>query len=502
MKKSSKEKKTTSKGSGADASQESRRVKLREHTAFKKSGKEEEKGRVPVWVKESTLDYERQLHDLQIELMKMQSRVRADGLRIVMLFEGRDAAGKGGTIKRFTEHMNPRGARVVALEIPSDKERTQWYFQRYVANLPTAGEIVFFDRSWYNRAMVEPVMGFCTDQENKRFLKDVPLFERMLVKDGIKLFKFYFSVSKKEQLRRFRSRHGDLLRQYKISPVDELAQELWDQYTVKKFQMLSETNRTIAPWTIVRSDVKKLARLNCIKFVLSQIDYSDKAPAELLDDRPRHHHLRHRRAQDDGGQLDEAQVPSGLVRFDDSDVGQRPIPLSPIEPKANHPHVGNLESQIVDLGVDLAPIGLVDQHTGFERGRLAGREIAQQIAQGVAGVDDVLHHQDMPFGDTAPQVHDHPDGAGGFGGIGVGRQGHEVYGARDGELPREIGQENERPLEDADHQEVVDAGVVLGDLTGKLGDLFLDGLGADQDPGFAHCDASRGHVSTTRNMRR
>ena len=235
-----------------------------------------------MWVKESTLDYERQLHDLQIELMKMQSRVRADGLRIVMLFEGRDAAGKGGTIKRFTEHMNPRGARVVALEIPSDKERTQWYFQRYVANLPTAGEIVFFDRSWYNRAMVEPVMGFCTDQENKRFLKDVPLFERMLVKDGIKLFKFYFSVSKKEQLRRFRSRHGDLLRQYKISPVDELAQELWDQYTVKKFQMLSETNRTIAPWTIVRSDVKKLARLNCIKFVLSQIDYSDKAPAELL----------------------------------------------------------------------------------------------------------------------------------------------------------------------------------------------------------------------------
>ncbi len=282
MKKSSREKEAPAKGSSADPSSKSGRVKLREHTAFKNSGKEKEKGRVPVWVKESTLDYERQLHDLQIELMKMQSRVRADGLRIVMLFEGRDAAGKGGTIKRFTEHMNPRGARVVALEIPSDKERKQWYFQRYVANLPTAGEIVFFDRSWYNRAMVEPVMGFCTDQENKRFLKDVPLFERMLVKDGIKMFKFYFSVSKKEQLRRFRSRHGDLLRQYKISPVDELAQELWDQYTVKKFQMLSETNRTIAPWTIVRSDVKKLARLNCIKFVLSQIDYSDKASAELL----------------------------------------------------------------------------------------------------------------------------------------------------------------------------------------------------------------------------
>ncbi|MCW8984522.1 MAG: hypothetical protein OQK55_04205, partial [Thermoanaerobaculales bacterium] len=184
------------------------RVKLREHTAFKNSEKDKEKDRVPVWVKETTLDYEQELHRLQIELMKMQSQVRADGMRIVMLFEGRDAAGKGGTIKRFTEHMSPRGARVVALEKPSDRERTQWYFQRYVAHLPAAGEIVFFDRSWYNRAMVEPAMGFCTDQENKRFLKDVPLFERMLVKDGIKLFKFYFSVSKKEQLRRFKSRHG------------------------------------------------------------------------------------------------------------------------------------------------------------------------------------------------------------------------------------------------------------------------------------------------------
>jgi polyphosphate kinase 2 len=259
-----------------------RRIKLREHTAFKNNEKEESKDRVPVWVKESTLDYEQQLHDLQIELMKMQSQVRADGMRIVMIFEGRDAAGKGGTIKRFTEHMNPRGARVVALEKPSDKERTQWYFQRYVAHLPAAGEIVFFDRSWYNRAMVEPAMGFCTDEENKRFLKDVPLFERMLVKGGIKLFKFYFSVSKKEQLRRFKSRHGDLLKHYKISPVDEQAQELWDQYSVRKFQMLSESNRTLAPWMIVRADVKKLARLNCIKYVLSQIDYRDKAPIETL----------------------------------------------------------------------------------------------------------------------------------------------------------------------------------------------------------------------------
>jgi len=273
------------KGSNAEKAPEGGKpssVKLREHTAFKNKNIEKSKSRVSVWVKRATLDYEDYLHHLQIELMKMQSQVRAQGMRIVMLFEGRDAAGKGGTIKRFTEHMNPRGARVVALEKPSDRERTQWYFQRYVAHLPAAGEIVFFDRSWYNRAMVEPAMDFCTDQENKRFLKDVPLFERMLVKDGIKLFKFYFSVSKKEQLRRFKSRHGDLLKQYKISPVDEQAQKLWDQYTVRKFQMLSESNRTVAPWTIVRADVKKLARLNCIRYVLSNIDYLDKAPAETL----------------------------------------------------------------------------------------------------------------------------------------------------------------------------------------------------------------------------
>jgi polyphosphate kinase 2 len=282
MKETAKKKSTPSKRS-LQAVSDPARAKLREHTAFKNIERESGKNRVAIWVKEKTLDYERQLQDLQIELMKMQSQVRADGMRLVLLFEGRDAAGKGGTIKRFTEHMNPRGARVVALEKPSDKERTQWYFQRYVSHLPAAGEIVFFDRSWYNRAMVEPIMGFCTDEENKRFLKDVPYFEQMLVKDGIRLFKFYFSVSKKEQLKRFKSRHGDLLKQYKISPVDEQAQDLWHQYTVKKFQMLSETNRTVAPWTIVRSDVKKLARLNCIKYVLSEIEYKDKAPAAALE---------------------------------------------------------------------------------------------------------------------------------------------------------------------------------------------------------------------------
>ena len=256
--------------------------KLIEHTAFKNKEKKKKKSRQAVWVKKFTLDYEDELHKLQIELLKMQKHVKNQGLRIMALFEGRDAAGKGGTIKRITEHLNPRGSRVVALLAPSDTERTQWYFQRYVQELPSAGEIVLFDRSWYNRAMVEPVMGFCTDEQNKRFLKDVPLLEEMLVKDGIILLKFFFSVSKEEQLRRFDSRETDLLKQYKISPVDRMAQELWDDYTVRKFQMLNETNRTLSPWTIIRSDNKKLARLNCIKHILSKIDYEGKISKKEL----------------------------------------------------------------------------------------------------------------------------------------------------------------------------------------------------------------------------
>ena len=260
--------------------------KLSEHTAFKNKDKKHKKKRKAVWVKEFTLYYEQELHKLQIELLKMQKHVRSEGLRLFMLFEGRDAAGKGGTIKRITEHLNPRGTRVVALLTPSDTERSQWYFQRYMQHLPSAGEIVLFDRSWYNRAMVEPVMDFCTDEQNKRFLKDVPMLEEMLVKDGIKLFKFFFSVSKDEQLSRFDSRETDPLKQYKISPVDKMAQEMWDSYTVRKFQMLNETNRTLSPWTIIRSDNKKLARLNCIKHLLSQIDYKDKIPVEGLQTDP------------------------------------------------------------------------------------------------------------------------------------------------------------------------------------------------------------------------
>jgi len=256
--------------------------KLSEHTAFKNKEKKSGKKRRAVFVKEFILFYEEELHKLQIELLKMQKQVRNEGLRLLMLFEGRDAAGKGGTIKRITEHLNPRGTRVVALLTPSDTERSQWYFQRYMQHLPSAGEIVLFDRSWYNRAMVEPVMDFCTDEQNKRFLKDVPMLEEMLVKDGIKLFKFFFSVSKHEQLRRFDSRETDPLKQYKISPVDKMAQEMWDDYTVRKFQMLNETNRTLSPWTIIRSDNKKLARLNCIKHILSELDYKDKISLDDL----------------------------------------------------------------------------------------------------------------------------------------------------------------------------------------------------------------------------
>lgn len=252
------------------------KINLHEGTAYKNIGKPDAKGRVAVYVKKKTIDYEVELKRLQIELLKFQNHVKDTGARILLIFEGRDAAGKGGTIKRITEHLNPRGARVVALEKPSDRERNQWYFQRYIQHLPTDGEIVLFDRSWYNRAMVEPIMGFCTDEQNKRFLKDVPLFEQMLVKDGIKLFKFYFSVSKEEQLKRFQSREKDPLKQYKISPVDMEAQNLWDQYSVKKFQMISETNRTVAPWTIVRSDNKKLARVNTIKYILQGMQYPGK----------------------------------------------------------------------------------------------------------------------------------------------------------------------------------------------------------------------------------
>ena len=243
---------------------------------MKKEIKKDNNKKVQIWISREKLEYEKELRKLQVELLKFQNYVKENGLRVLMIFEGRDAAGKGGTIKRITDHLNPRGARVVALEKPTDKEQSQWYFQRYVTHLPSAGEIVLFDRSWYNRAMVEPVMGFCTERQHRKFLRDVPEFEKMLVEDGIKLFKFYFSVSKKEQAKRFKDRENDPLKQYKLSPVDRESQRLWDEYTLAKFMMLSTTHTSIAPWTVIKSDNKRRARLNSIKHILNFVEYPNK----------------------------------------------------------------------------------------------------------------------------------------------------------------------------------------------------------------------------------
>ncbi|PLY10575.1 MAG: polyphosphate kinase 2 [Arcobacter sp.] len=252
---------------------------------FKRKRKElKQKGKkVQIWVKKETLEYEKELTLLQIELLKFQNYVKDQGLKVLMLFEGRDAAVKGGTIKRIAEHLNPRGARIVALGKPGDIEKTQWYFQRYTQHLPSAGEIVLFDRSWYNRGGVEPVMGFCTTEEHHEFLREVPEFEKMIVKSGIILFKFYFSVSKKEQARRFKKREIDPLKQFKLSPVDKESQKLWDNYTTAKFSMLMASNTDIAPWTVIRSDNKKLARLNCIKYILSNVNYPEKVESNIFE---------------------------------------------------------------------------------------------------------------------------------------------------------------------------------------------------------------------------
>ena len=220
--------------------------------------------------------YEKEKKKLQIELLKVQSWVKESGQRIVSLFEGRDAAGKGGTIKRYMEHLNPRGARVVALEKPTETERGQWYFQRYIQNLPTAGEMVFFDRSWYNRAGVERVMGFCDPQEYLLFMRQAPELERMLVASGVHLFKFWFSVSREEQLRRFVSRYSDPLKHWKLSPVDVQSLDRWDAYTEAKNAMFFHTHTKDAPWAIIKSDDKKRARLNCIRYFLHQLDYPNK----------------------------------------------------------------------------------------------------------------------------------------------------------------------------------------------------------------------------------
>ncbi len=222
--------------------------------------------------------YEHELRKLQINLVKLQEWVKDEKLKVVILFEGRDAAGKGGVIKRISEPLNPRICRVVALPKPTEKERTQWYFQRYVAHLPAAGEIVLFDRSWYNRAGVERVMGFCTDDEYWEFLRSCPYFERMLIRSGVIIIKYWFSVSEEEQERRFQARIDDPTKRWKLSPMDIDSRNKWVEYSRAKDEMLAYTDTKLSPWYVVNSDDKKRARLNCISHLLSLVDYKDLTP--------------------------------------------------------------------------------------------------------------------------------------------------------------------------------------------------------------------------------
>lgn len=261
---------------------EKREEKIDRRKADRERREESKEGKVQIWVKEETLFYEKELKKLQGELLKYQNYVKEKGLKVIMIFEGRDAAGKGGTIKRITEHLNPRGARIVALSKPNEQEITQWYFQRYAHHLPSAGEMVLFDRSWYNRAMVEPVMGFCSDEEYQKFLDDAPVFEKMIVDNNTKIFKFYFSISKDEQASRLQERENDPLKQYKLSPIDKSAQKLWDEYTLAKQKMLKATNTKYAPWTLVKSDNKKKARINIIKHILNLVDYPNKISSDEI----------------------------------------------------------------------------------------------------------------------------------------------------------------------------------------------------------------------------
>jgi polyphosphate kinase 2 len=235
-----------------------------------------ETGEYPYKQKIGAQEYEGRMEKLQTELLKAQNWVKQTGEKIVVLFEGRDAAGKGGTIKRYMEHLNPRGARVVALEKPTERERGQWYFQRYIENLPSGGEIVFFDRSWYNRAGVERVMNFCSPNDYLEFMRQCPEIERMLVRSGIRLFKYWFSVTREEQLRRFKARESDPLKQWKLSPIDKASLDKWDQYTEAKEAMFFYTDTADAPWTVIKSDDKKRARINCMLHFLDSLPYPEK----------------------------------------------------------------------------------------------------------------------------------------------------------------------------------------------------------------------------------
>lgn len=240
---------------------------------------ERKKAKKPKKIKNKV--YERELAKLQVELVKLQEWIKHNGRKVVVIFEGRDTAGKGGTIKRITERLNPRVVRVVALYTPTEREKTQWYFQRYIPHLPAAGEMVLFDRSWYNRALVERVMGFCTEEEYREFLRSCPEFERMLVRSGIILIKYWLSVSDEEQERRFQARIHDPVRRWKLSPMDLEARAKWVEYSKAKDEMFKYTDIKQAPWYVVNADVKKHARLNCIKHLLSMIPYEDLTPEPI-----------------------------------------------------------------------------------------------------------------------------------------------------------------------------------------------------------------------------
>lgn len=245
-----------------------------------------ETGAYPYKTRLSNKVYMDQIAELQVELLKAQTWIKETGQKVVVLFEGRDAAGKGGTIKRFMEHLNPRGAKVVALEKPTDRERTQWYFQRYLQHLPAGGEIVFFDRSWYNRAGVERVMGFCSPADYLEFMREAPELERMMVRSGIRLFKYWFSVTREEQARRFEAREHDPLKQWKLSPIDKASLGKWDEYTEAKEAMFFFSDTADAPWTIIKSDDKKRARLNCMRHFLSSLPYSETVPKHVAQPDP------------------------------------------------------------------------------------------------------------------------------------------------------------------------------------------------------------------------
>lgn len=230
----------------------------------------------------STKQYDKELKRLQVELVKLQGWIKEKGLKVIVIFEGRDAAGKGGVIKRITETLNPRIARVVALATPTEREQSQWYFQRYVAHFPAAGELVLFDRSWYNRAGVESVMGFCTKEQREEFFRSCPEFERMIIRSGIILIKYYFSVSDEEQEKRFQARINDITRRWKLSPMDLASRTRWVEYSKAKDEMFKYTDTKQSPWFVVNADDKKRARLNCIRHLLKQIPYEDLTPEPII----------------------------------------------------------------------------------------------------------------------------------------------------------------------------------------------------------------------------